>query len=511
MSDVGKITIIAKNIKGNANGQVRYDAKKISNTSGGVFTQNGKGSGVSHNNNTQPKQAVGIKITKLEGPFDDAGKLVKTVKVGEFYTFKATPSRKPIEVEIPSLKWALKPDNKEQYQVNGAGIYNRLIDGKIVIKLRMPAMEEKVKVYAFYNKPSESVSVLCQLKAIKLPIVIDRYKMPGLNQEGTDIADDMTYGKGVKKGSAIYTTAEIQNFIKEYKDKGFITDKHSLFSNKTSNGSKAKYSKEECYSTKYGIISTGFDVRVFNQLSDDALFWDFEETASMYFATGELEGNLKRMIAKFKKNEGGVYEDEVLTKHVKTNKATTKYCQDIDDYIAQKLKEYKGDTELIEDGTIYLGTKKTITADRTKIGKSHFSRPLYSYDNLSNVTGGLTIALNDIWATQVILTDIKFSGEQYTGKYEVTLWDHFGLDLPDMEKKFNIIPSVGEAFVTWFVLQHLRGYKPFITKITFTHNFSGNIKEGSSERIRKRKEEESIKAQKWAEEERMKMLRGPKF
>ena len=33
MSDVGKITIIAKNIKGNANGQVRYDAKKISNTS----------------------------------------------------------------------------------------------------------------------------------------------------------------------------------------------------------------------------------------------------------------------------------------------------------------------------------------------------------------------------------------------------------------------------------------------------------------------------------------------
>lgn len=172
MSDVGKITIIAKNIKGNANGQVRYDAKKISNTSGGVFTQNGKGSGVSHNNNTQPKQAVGIKITKLEGPFDEAGKLVKNVKVGEFYTFKATPSRKPIDVEIPALKWALKPDDKEQYQVNGAGIYNRLIDGKIVIKLRMPAMEEKVKVYAFYNKPSESVKVEVELFVSLIKIVI---------------------------------------------------------------------------------------------------------------------------------------------------------------------------------------------------------------------------------------------------------------------------------------------------------------------------------------------------
>ena len=27
----------------------------------------------------------------------------------------------------------------------------------------------------------------------------------------------------------------------------------------------------------------------------------------------------------------------------------------------------------------------------------------------------------------------------------------------------------------WFVLQHLRGYKPFITKITFTKEFEGSI------------------------------------
>ncbi|MEO8516463.1 MAG: hypothetical protein ABI426_06955, partial [Flavobacterium sp.] len=103
MSETGKITIIAKNIKGNANGQVRYDAKKISNTSGGTFTQNGKGSGVSHVDNTARKEAVGIKIIKLEGPFDEEGKLVNNVKVGEFYTFKATPSREPIPVEIPTL------------------------------------------------------------------------------------------------------------------------------------------------------------------------------------------------------------------------------------------------------------------------------------------------------------------------------------------------------------------------------------------------------------------------
>ena len=44
-----------------------------------------------------------------------------------------------------------------------------------------------------------------------------------------------------------------------------------------------------------------------------------------------------------------------------------------------------------------------------------------------------------------------------------------------MEKIFNIIPSVGEIFVCWFILQHLIGYKPFITKITFERELIGSL------------------------------------
>ncbi|NJM78854.1 MAG: DUF3289 family protein [Flavobacterium sp.] len=100
-----------------------------------------------------------------------------------------------------------------------------------------------------------------------------------------------------------------------------------------------------------------------------------------------------------------------------------------------------------------------------------FQDPLYN----ENKTEGLTIALNDIWATQVLIKELKNTGNHYTCKYEVILWDHFGLDLPDMEKVFNIIPSVGETFVTWFILQHLRGYKPFVTKIKFEKEFNGTF------------------------------------
>jgi hypothetical protein len=58
MGDAGKITIIAKNIKGNASGQVRYDAKKITNTSGGVFSQNGKTKGTSFDKAEKRKSPV---------------------------------------------------------------------------------------------------------------------------------------------------------------------------------------------------------------------------------------------------------------------------------------------------------------------------------------------------------------------------------------------------------------------------------------------------------------------
>jgi hypothetical protein len=116
---------------------------------------------------------------------------------------------------------------------------------------------------------------------------------------------------------------------------------------------------------------------------------------------------------------------------------------------------------------------------RGDIGKISFDKPTYSYGSWYQMpvkaTDGLTIALNDIWASEVLLKQVVFDGDNYTAKYQVTLWDHFGLDKPDMEKIFNVIPSVGEVFVCWFSLQHLRGYKPFITKMTFTKEFKGNI------------------------------------
>jgi len=352
--------------------------------------------------------------------------------------------------------------------------------------------------------------------------------MPGLKPDGSDIADDMTYGTGHPNKKLIYLADRLAKYKEEYKTFGFDMTKHALFADaeddilmepeeieevviinkkqedykleadhatiyrpqfptpteqrnalrKVRNKNvKAIYTKEQCYNTKYGVISTGLDVRIFDNLSDEKLFWDFENTAEFYFARGELQENLERMIAKFKRNQGGIYEDEVLTRNIKDHPETIAYCHQVEDYIAEQLKTKLAKLEDVEDKDPYFLVGKDFKNNKGTRDKKNkgFSKPMYSYGNLVEASKGLTIATNDIWSAEVILKEVKFKGDDYTGKYEVTLWDHFGLDLPDMEKKFNIIPSVGEVFVCWFILQHLRGYKPFITKITFTRGFTGNI------------------------------------
>lgn len=315
-------------------------------------------------------------------------------------------------------------------------------------------------------------------------IVADRYKMPGLDENGYDIASDLCFGFGVKGPNPIYASDTIKNYIDQYSKSGFLNSTHNLFVNSTNNSNrndKAKYSKEECYNTKYKLttiplidfdinISTGFDVRVFDSLSDNVLFWGFEKTATLYFAKGVLEGNLKRMIAKFKSNEGGIYEDNVLTETIVNSQVTKDYCQEVETYLAESIQKNITSLDKLEDKKPYFGNFNTIKADRQNNNKN-FSRPIYNVEKFE----GLTIALNDIWSTQIVVKELKNNNNSYTCKYEVILWDHFGLDLPDMEKVFNIIPSIGEAFVCWFILQHLRGYKPFVTKIKFEKEFEGTF------------------------------------
>ncbi|MFC0778053.1 hypothetical protein [Flavobacterium sp. HJSW_4] len=160
---MGKINIIAKNFSENATGSIREDAAQIRNYSEKQIVQNGE-NGVNYDKSKDRKPPTDIRITKVEGPFDANGKLVEKIALGTSYVFKATPTRKPTVTELKLLKWAIKLDNNEKEVILGTANYNKLEGNKIILPLKLNRDFDKAKIYAFYQKSDDAVSVGLRFK-----------------------------------------------------------------------------------------------------------------------------------------------------------------------------------------------------------------------------------------------------------------------------------------------------------------------------------------------------------
>jgi uncharacterized protein (TIGR03034 family) len=243
------------------------------------------------------------------------------------------------------------------------------------------------------------------LQGYILPVIVaDSKRKPGLNEDGT-VANDMKYGD--------YTKAQIENL-------GFMFKMYNL-----------------------------------DEVSADALFLDLRLMSKDLFAQGDLEGNIGRMIDRFRSNTGGTYSDPSLTKAAREHASTKRFEGQIRNALADAIKNHKGDI-----------SKLTKNLDVKLIG-----RPVFNTN--SDILDGLTIAINDTWAYKVAITEYALSNKRYKGTFSVTLYDHFGLDQPDVEKKYRYLAG----FRAWFILQHLKrfAYKPFITEVEMTYPFEGQL------------------------------------
>ncbi|PDS23237.1 hypothetical protein [Flavobacterium branchiophilum] len=106
------------------------------------------------------KPKTDLLITKVEGPFDENNKLVNKIGFRKYYTYKATPSRKPTEYEIKMLKWATKSDDGKIKELGGTTSANQLDkEGKLLINVAINQDCEKARVYAYFKKAIEKSSV----------------------------------------------------------------------------------------------------------------------------------------------------------------------------------------------------------------------------------------------------------------------------------------------------------------------------------------------------------------
>lgn len=393
-------------------------------------------------------------------------------------------------------------------------------------------------------------------------LVIDRYKMPGLKPDGSNIADDMTYGTGQPHKKLIYSADKLSKYKEEYTTFGFDFSKHALFADAEDyilmepeeieevviiNKKQEDYKLEADNTTVYrpqfptpteernGLrkvrnknvkaiyskekINELFIMRGAISIDDEGLLWNkFKDMVQDIFSSGKLEANILMMVDKMKQNKGGIYENSDLTDAILANPATSSYCQNVEDYIAEQLKTNFSKLDMAEDKEPYFALMKNGKIDHFYNVKNQrraklFNSPAYTWKKNWNIFRGETIALNDIWATEVILKEVKFNGDDYTAKYEVTLWDHFGLDIPDVD----IILSQGKVYAilagfrAWFVLQHLWGYKPLLTRMNFTKEFSGNLNIGLDQIEARRAAEEQRRKEELIEKTQQEIWNSPKF
>lgn len=84
---------------------------------------------------------------------------------------------------------------------------------------------------------------------------------------------------------------------------------------------------------------------------------------------------------------------------------------------------------------------------------------------LADKTNGLTFAIHDTHSYKIFIDDYKLlCNNKLNAKLRIEIYDHFGLDREDIEKF-----KLWAGFRAWYILQHVRGYKPFITQMIYNY------------------------------------------
>jgi len=365
-----------------------------------------------------------IQVINFEGP--------QSVCLGAVYQYKITSFNVPyfdldLNLLLDKINFGYEIDNVGITKINNKAKYDSTAN-QIVLNFKIPKISTAtfIKLYAWTNNPKNAVGI--SSKIINYPFYFDRYKLKGLNKNITAIADDICYGDGVNK---------TEHFA---------------------------YSQEQIYDL--GVLIKQ------NSISDnnETLWNGLKEMVTTLFSVGELEKVALEMIKNFKESQGKEFTNSILNNYVEKHDSTIRFLIEVEQGIKGLLNFSKGDPTILLDEFIYLDSD------------SRFGRPKFS-TNTDTFFGGLTICINDTWAYEISIKSFDSNdGVNYSINYSVIIYDHFGLDLPDLKvEKYYIL----YGFRAWFILQHLRNIKPFITKVEIEKIMTGNISE-KGKRVQKR-------------------------
>ncbi len=198
------------------------------------------------------------------------------------------------------------------------------------------------------------------------------------------------------------------------------------------------------------------------------LFDEFEFMSTSLFSTGDMEDVVLDMIDHFEEGTGTAYRNQTLTNKASEHETTKAYVEFVKNALVDQLKKNGGNLAALQFDK---STKET-NEFYQKI-QEDASYPTFS--TTSDNIDGLTITVNDTWGNTVSVKDFSVVNNHFKGVMHVRLYDHFGLDRPDVEKVYVNLAG----FRAWFVLQHYDEfdgkYKPFVTLMEMDIPFEGEL------------------------------------
>ena len=219
-----------------------------------------------------------------------------------------------------------------------------------------------------------------------------------------------------------------------------------------------------------GKLGDDLNIKDLETMSHKPLFETFRSMAVEYFSSGDLKMNTLAMIQHFEKNTGSDYRNPVLTNAVRIHPKTMAFSKTIIEEVVTQTKQLDGEINQLDLSNLMDGYKTRQTG---------FKLPNFS--SAADILGGTTIAINDVWAGKAEITKYEKFGNFFKGTIRITLFDHFGLDAPDIGpdptnghiKPYGVLPG----FRAWFILQHYDrfAFKPFVTVMEMDYPFSGEI------------------------------------
>lgn len=184
--------------------------------------------------------------------------------------------------------------------------------------------------------------------------------------------------------------------------------------------------------------------------------------------SNSLRNVILSMVNHFMNGTGSDYLNTDLTLAAINHETTQAYVNDVVNEIAKLLRIYNGDIYNLA----YVASKRESHPLVTRMRNNGTTQPVF--DTGDDLESGLFMCVHGLWGNEIVVKSYTCNGTSYNCVLTFTLYDHFGLDEPDIDKYGLLV-----GFRDWYILQHFKdyngAYKPFVTKMSFDVSFSGTL------------------------------------